>query len=997
MKTANILIILAVFLAAIALTASLIAFKAGPTGYAPASPGDTIILRPVADTYQLDLNKYGTGYAHWDKVNEIASDGDSRYVYDNHDDDYDLYEFEDSSENLNIAAVKVVMNCRRTNTHNGGTDGRVNAVIWTYGESSEGAYEYVSTSYANYSFTFPFSPHTGDVWNWNEINSLQAGPEVAISGDNDIRCTQVWLEVETCAGGTPGECECDLTEVNATLADLSDRINNTNIQLSDLNNSFNSFVNWTNAEFSDVWDEIDGLQAEIDAINDSIDHLRAWSWSNFWIINNRLNDMQSQIDNLQDDMWNMLVYGFHDIITSTRIETYYNPTAEDPISFVAAVPRVMIWWMPVPSLYRIAVSGTGPEGDFYQVLEPTIYIQPNTMTDFVYRINFDEVGTYDLRLVLQRPEWWFFNPSRVLWQSQEFEIDVVALESFIENSTINITNPESNSNNLSSDPDAWWQQSGLVWMNAILGENTPGEDDYCDVYYNSNLNYSEYLVRLPVVLQLLEGNASKYCQGNVPTSKLNNGAQGVYDICIEAEFIAGPDAQDCIKIGVDNLQPIIYGAWPSEDNAVNGTKFFYADVSDDQSDGNWSGVETVWLEIINKTGGIWYSGPMSYQSETTWGVWIDTTLIEDNYYNLTVTATDAAGNSAFYWVDPIIDNTPPVVNSIDLSSAKPSSDPENLFYRGYPITITANVTDNLAGVNDASVYAIVDSMNVPLIAIGGNLYSGEFTLPFDDYNDAETVTVYAEDNATNPTSESREFNLTYSYNVTLILSPSAVNRGEDTTAYGDVAYDNGTVVDNETVTITSSWNALNVITIALNGAYSTEINAPNVDGTHTVTASVTADNGETFTDAAQLTVPRPSKGGGGGGGGAGGCTVNWVLMSCGECQADGTQECAYEDKYCGEGTKTETIACTYIPGEFTPLGEEVLPEICNDGIDNNNDGAVDCNDPECINSAGCAETAPISEIRQRIIWPYILGAVGILAIIFAIIAASRLSRLHKKK
>jgi len=946
MKNHNILIILAVFLAAIALTTSLLTFQ-GLTGHVSANPGDTIILRPNADGDHTGLDNFPgpNGNPNWDKVDENVSDNDSTYV--SKKDRYDLYQFENSSENLSISAVKVVLKCKNDTSDYG----NVKVIIKTYGNEYEApSYITVTNSYEDYSYTFPFNPRTGSIWTWDEINNIQAGPKTATK---DVRCTQVWIEVETCTEA--GGCECNLTGIEDRLDELEGRINDTEQQLADLNDSFNYFVNWTNENLTEVWDELGQVQTEIGDMNDTLNSFMNWTWDQFDDLQDQLNDLQNQINSLQNQTWSMLVYGFHDIITSTRIETFYNPMAQDPVSFVAAVPPSFI------TIYRIAVAGTGPTGPCYQVLKWGAFIPSNTLKDFTDEIKFGQsgignqgftdIGTYNLNIIMQRP-WWSLNPSSSMLTSQDFRIDVVALESFIENSTI--TDPANDSNNFSSQQNVSWQRGGLIWMNAILGENTPGEDNYCDVYYDSNLyprgspEYTEYIARLP----MYSGNGSKYCYGDILTTKMDNGNQGIYRVCAEAEFIGSYDQEDCINLGIDNLVPVIYGAWPSESGAVNGIRYFYANVGDDESSGNWSGVEHVWMELINKSDFSFGNFELDWnESEGNWGITLNTSALPDDYYTLKVTATDAANNTAIYSIDPVIDNTAPVINSITLSSTKPSPNPD-LFYRGYPITITANITDNLAGVDDSSVYATVDSTNVALTKTGADTYSGDYTTGFDEAEGGRTATVYAEDLATNPTSDSKDFNMTYSYNVLLYLNTTTANKGDHVKAYGTAAYDNGTLIDNETMMMMFTWDE-NVTINVINGTFARVFRA---DRTGTVTALITAGNGETYTDSEQITVPGIS------GGGGGGCSIDWHLISCAECGPSGTKECVYEDKgTCGKGTETRMEACAS-PEETAPPENVYQPS-----------------------SLGQPTTSPTGQ--KPSLWPRYIGiGAGALAVILAISA-----------
>lgn len=153
----------------------------------PDATGDETI---ISDQYPV------TG-AHWDKVSENTSDGDSTYVAtDNGTWEEDLYNIEDHLTQTaagTINYVKVYMVCRVTSP---ATQDSAYIHIKTNSVEYNVASVNLTTSYATYSYQWNDNPQTLSDWTWDEIDALQIGvglrqPDIT----GYARCTQVYAEV----------------------------------------------------------------------------------------------------------------------------------------------------------------------------------------------------------------------------------------------------------------------------------------------------------------------------------------------------------------------------------------------------------------------------------------------------------------------------------------------------------------------------------------------------------------------------------------------------------------------------------------------------------------------------------------------------------------------------------------------------------------------------------------------------------------------------------
>ena len=172
----------------------------------PADAVETLRPNAAGDQTNIDLQFPATGL-HWDKVAEIASDGDTTYVGTNNAGwQEDLYQMENRSAGSGaINYVKVYIVARSTGTP---TQASAYVHIRTNGNEYDGPNVTVTTTYAAYSYQWNTNPLTGAPWTWSEIDALQIGAGLRRSrgnGDRYTYVTQVYAEVGYRAAGIHGQ------------------------------------------------------------------------------------------------------------------------------------------------------------------------------------------------------------------------------------------------------------------------------------------------------------------------------------------------------------------------------------------------------------------------------------------------------------------------------------------------------------------------------------------------------------------------------------------------------------------------------------------------------------------------------------------------------------------------------------------------------------------------------------------------------------------------
>ena len=131
---------------------------------------------------------------HWGKVDEIVADDFSTYVF-TYSTGYqrDLYHIEDTIQAGNITNVRL---CFRVGGGDAVDAALAKGAIKTNGEVYETAEEESLGVWGDFYHDWAVNPQTGEVWTWDEINSLQIGislksPDGVLNSD----CTQVYVEV----------------------------------------------------------------------------------------------------------------------------------------------------------------------------------------------------------------------------------------------------------------------------------------------------------------------------------------------------------------------------------------------------------------------------------------------------------------------------------------------------------------------------------------------------------------------------------------------------------------------------------------------------------------------------------------------------------------------------------------------------------------------------------------------------------------------------------
>ena len=203
------------------------------------------VLTPVTNTENFrpdaagDKTEIGTQYpasgAHWDKVDEATSDGDSTYVASNENKwKKDFYNIPDHSTQTVGGTINYVESYAVCKATDNATQASARIRLKTYGSEQRGNDETVTTSYAAYSYQWDTNPETTNAWTWDEIDALQIGVDIRDAAtDVPTRCTQVYVEVSYDAppltGNTPTDGLFEITPHPDYSGDLLVRVYLANI------------------------------------------------------------------------------------------------------------------------------------------------------------------------------------------------------------------------------------------------------------------------------------------------------------------------------------------------------------------------------------------------------------------------------------------------------------------------------------------------------------------------------------------------------------------------------------------------------------------------------------------------------------------------------------------------------------------------------------------------------------------------------------------------
>ncbi|MHA1289722.1 MAG: glycoside hydrolase family 78 protein, partial [Candidatus Thorarchaeota archaeon] len=163
----------------------------------------TETLRPNGngDVTDLPYQYPDSGY-HYDKVDDVSSDGDSTYVYRTvgTSDIYDLYSLSDHTGSGLINSVKIYIVVRVI----AGQDCNFKIVIKTGGSVYKtNSIQHSTSTWTTYATEYTTNPQTGQAWTWAEIDSLQAGVGIICDWGEDGFCTQVYVVVDYTPNTTP--------------------------------------------------------------------------------------------------------------------------------------------------------------------------------------------------------------------------------------------------------------------------------------------------------------------------------------------------------------------------------------------------------------------------------------------------------------------------------------------------------------------------------------------------------------------------------------------------------------------------------------------------------------------------------------------------------------------------------------------------------------------------------------------------------------------------
>lgn len=502
----------------------------------------------------------------------------------------------------------------------------------------------------------------------------------------------------------------------------------------------------------------------------------------------------------------------------------------------------------------------------------------------------------------------------------------------------------------------YWTNNTAVTIQGILGNETDWKSNSCELRNYKKHSPDQWEQPL---YQEFDTGSSYACTWDLSlgdfTPIRNNGTEQ-FDMSICGTPLGAQVNCSPITIGYDTEAPKIYedSLNPGTRDAISGLWNFSANISDNGV------VKNVTFVLTNKTNAnmTCMVGPVNYNNTTDlWEVanfnTTDQNCTPDGYYNFTVYAQDYAGNVATLMIDPMIDNTPPVVLN---TTAVTGSYGEN---GGF--SVSAQVTDNLAGVTNATAefvpytcndtiaenvsvcdatykctnktYDNASAVESPLnlsscnewsdatntTCINGN-WSGSLNgtdLSPDVYYE---VRVHATDRAGN---ENNAANINSSLSGIYsqegyIVTVNNVNTvaGVQFTLSGSVVGTNGTYnLTNENVTL-SPWETKAPLIVMSETASFSPSETFGEPGKYTVTADYTPNAncpGEVYTGSAIVSVAAVQSNGGGGGGGIA-CGPVWQCGSWSACSSSGTQTRSCTDKNnCGydAGKPVVTQSCTY--------------------------------------------------------------------------------------
>ncbi|PIN86909.1 hypothetical protein COV19_02785 [Candidatus Woesearchaeota archaeon CG10_big_fil_rev_8_21_14_0_10_44_13] len=437
--------------------------------------------------------------------------------------------------------------------------------------------------------------------------------------------------------------------------------------------------------------------------------------------------------------------------------------------------------------------------------------------------------------------------------------------------------------------------------------------------------------------------------------------EGDHDITIWADDIASNNGTGFYFITIDNTAPLINLLSPLNESVTDAT--FVFNTSDNTDDA----VECTLY--VNETA----RGSSSVNNSITPNGTIRASLIQGTYQWRVECIDDAGNNGASEtWNITIIDLTGPEITFNDVGTV----------IRGNDIIVNATISD-ISGVDESSVQASIEdanniTSNITLQRVTGTdsyvgVYPTNSTFPLGTY----IARVSAEDVFGNQNSNYSDYGLTYGYVVNLILNPNPAQTGQQVTASGTVSYDNGEIANDGFITLMLPDTSIDVV--IENGGFSHMFNAPGVAALYGVIATITPENGFTFSAAGMLNVTNETQaentttttttttssnnGGSGSTSDFGRCGVNKVEDENGRC-VDITES----------DTPTEIVSLPeQSQGDENSNSGVVTFGSCGDGSCDQNENphncALDCGEPEKTAGVGKAGGfLNLSSINSSLLW-----------------------------
>jgi hypothetical protein len=534
-------------------------------------------------------------------------------------------------------------------------------------------------------------------------------------------------------------------------------------------------------------------------------------------------------------------YGFKELGYNTDFSYYYVPRPM-PIDFTIRVYET--------GLHEIRVIGSSDTNYIInQVLFPAYTLSAGEdERPLGSEIIFPGDGNYVLYLHTKDIV------SGLDYNSVEITVNVNDEAALLPDGNITIVSPPTNDNNHSVQANTFYTKEDFVLTAGLSGIDW-GND--CPISYLYSGTQFTHLWDF--------GKVGSTCSGTVFINDINSGNEGLY-LLRAKNYFAGGEKKDDLNVGFDYTAPSISNITPIEGSIINKIAYLKANVVD-----NLSGTDKVWFRIYTKdinndNNVLMWAKQADYNIVLDkWETDFNTLEVPDGTYNVDVNAIDVAGNASSEFIDPMVDNTSPV---IDVNSFVITPSP---LVRNETLTIDVNVSDNLSGVDIVTATIRDSNANIvdTIILTGNGSYTGVFNTNSTWDTNTHTVTIDANDIAGNISTESKDVNVykNYYFNIDNSASGTAnISFSFDGNFRDDL--NNVSTVDGNTILITSSIVTDINVEFDVNGLYTINTTLLGA-GTYYIDLNYNTQD-YNYTDQIVITVgPAPVIPGGGGSGGGG--------------------------------------------------------------------------------------------------------------------------------